>query len=95
MGRHICLKEWVNGNEISVSIDDNLCNKYRGEVVIFHDNTGQGLDGINNITDLGGSRCPTHTAELILKAKEIAKKNKGSIEPFEAKILTNNEGLRD
>ena len=89
MGRHVCLKEWINGNEISVSIDDNLCDKFRAEVIVFHDST------LENRTNIGGSICPNHMAELITKAKELAEKTKGTRKKFNSRILTNHEGMED
>ncbi len=77
MGRHICLKEWINGNEISVSMDDNLCNKFRAEVIVFHND-----DNIRNRTEIGFSNSPTHMAKLIVEAKKMCKgkeRNKGNI----------------
>jgi len=35
MAKHINLKEYINGYEISISIDDNLCNRFRYEIAIF------------------------------------------------------------
>ena len=91
MGRHICLKQWLNGNEISVSIDDNSCDRFRAEVVVFYSDS----DNIEERIDIGGSRCPTHMAELIKEAEKYALKNKGNRTPFDARILTNHEGLED
>ena len=83
MGRHICLKEWINGNEISVSMDDNLCNKFRAEVFVFHND-----DNIRNRTEIGFSNSPTHMAKLIVEAKKCAKEKKGTKEIFQTRILS-------
>jgi len=89
MGRHVCLKEWVNGNEISVSIDDNCCDKFRSDVVVFFDATGK------HFKESGHSTNVCMMAENILKAKEFALTNKGKLNPFSSRILKDGEGMDD
>ena len=76
------MKEWINGNEISVSMDD-LCNKFRAEVIVFHND-----DNIRNRTEIGFSNSPTHMAKLIVEAKKCAKEKKGTKEIFQTRILS-------
>ena len=87
MGRHVCLKEWINGNEVSVSIDDNLCDGFRGEVIVFHS------DGMKDKTEIGSCRCPTRLAEIILEAEIVARKKEGSRTFFNTRILGDNDTL--
>ena len=94
MGKHVCLKEWFNGNEISVSIDDNLNDTFRAEVIVFRDKerivSSAYFMSINTI-EVGHCRHPTHLAELLLKAQAICLNRKGNIKPFDSRILTDNE----
>jgi len=78
MAKQHCLKQNVNGHIISVAIDDNLCDKFRAEVVMFHS------DNFEDHTEIGGSRCLTHMAELILEAEKIAAKTKGKAVEYSA-----------
>lgn len=90
MDRHVCLKQWVNGNEISISIDDNLGAGFRGDVMLFHSN-----GNFNDRTAIGNFHCPTTMAEVILKALKLAKEKEGTRTEFGTRILTNHEGLED
>lgn len=74
MAKHFVLKEWINGYELSVSIDDNGCNKFRGEVALFRD-PRQELDNImDSLVKEWGCRNIERMAELILEARDYAQK---------------------
>jgi hypothetical protein len=79
MAQHFCLKQWVNGYELSVSIDDNLCHKFRAEVALFSTET--------DMVKEWGSRYPISMAEDILEATKLAESmNKGNYPEFETCI---------
>ncbi|MBU2652733.1 MAG: hypothetical protein KKA81_17535 [Bacteroidetes bacterium] len=88
------MKEWINGNEVSISVDNNACEGFRAEVVIFTKEITDIMDTSGTIV-LGSSFNPTYMAELILEANKIATKKKGIIKPFKARFLMNGESLED
>lgn len=74
MAKHFCLKEWVNGYELSVSIDDNGCNKFRGEIALFS-YPAMVIDDISrSLIKEWGCRSVEYMAELILEARDYAQK---------------------
>lgn len=81
MAKHFCLKQWVNGNEISVSIDDNLNDTFRGEVAVFSS------DDITEMVEIGNSRGLSGLARDILEAIQHAENHKGKLPEFETKIV--------
>lgn len=74
--KHFVLKEYVNGYELSVSIDDNLTsikkegvNKFRADVVLFRNEDDPVFE---NTIEFGRYFSPSEMARGILKAKEKA-----------------------
>ena len=85
--KHFCLKQYVNGHEISVSIDDNagaVSLPFRAEVVVFKTRL------MSSLKEIGNSRSVVKMANDILKAEEycLAQKEKGTYEntPSEIRI---------
>ena len=70
MAKHFCLKEYVNGYELSVSIDDNLCDKFRAEIILFGD-PRQDID-MHSIIREWGCRSVERMAECIIEAEAYA-----------------------
>ena len=81
MAKHFCFKQWVNGYELSVSVDDNLCDKFRAEVVLFKEELSLGTVGMWHCTS------PIGMAEIIEAAYKTAKSlPKGNFSEFESYI---------
>jgi hypothetical protein len=81
MSKLINISQWCNGNRISVSIDDNLNNTFRGDVVVFHSE-----NNFKDNTEIGFSRSLEKLAKDILTAVDLADKQKGTVEPFSINI---------
>lgn len=74
----ICIKEWRNGNEISVSMNDNLGKGFRGDVVVFH-----GADPLRNrYTEIDAFFNLEQMTEAISKAREVADTVRGTVDSF-------------
>ena len=83
MGKNVCIKEWVNGYELSVAIDNNMNAGFRAHIVLFEQ------DRVMH-SEIIWETCMftiTHMAVAILEAKEFAnKKEVGPIDSFPPRI---------
>ena len=87
LGKHFCLKQYINGYEISVSVDDNvgaISLPFRAEVVVFKTRL------MSSLKEIGNSRSVIKMAKDILKAEEycLAQKEKGAYENTPSEIRT-------
>ncbi len=68
MAKHSCLKANIRGYELSISIDDNLCDRFRYEIRVF-----KYPDKMEGVFPDENGRNPIAMAEDIIKLTEQIK----------------------
>ena len=84
----IRFREWVNGYCISCRLDDNLCSKFRADIVIMDSETDDIMKLRDTIRYEEFPRSPLGMATALLEARDFCDQQKegGSYPEFDAEV---------
>jgi hypothetical protein len=85
MAESMCMKQWINGYELSVHLDDNLCERFRSNIILFKKKEHDFDRLMSCIEKEWDSRNLIAMAQDILEAKQFAESlPKGNVIFFES-----------